>query len=80
MYTTPWCGYCSAAKTLLADKGIEFESIDVSTDPGLRKEMMDKSGRRTVPQIFIDDQAVGGYDDIAALNSRGELDAMLGLK
>lgn len=78
IYTTPSCGYCFAAKRLLRGKGIAFEEIDVSADPRRRAEMMQRaSGRRTVPQIFIGGEGVGGFDDIAALDRAGKLDPML---
>ena len=80
MYTTQFCGYCAAARSLLKEKGVAYEEIDVGMDPALRQEMTAKSGGTTVPQIFINDEPVGGYDDIAALNSAGELDALLGLE
>ena len=79
MYTTGWCGYCAAARKLLERKGVPFEVIDIGTDDNLRQEMSELSGRQTVPQIFIDSQPIGGYDDIAALDASGELDSMLGL-
>ena len=79
IYTTPWCGYCAAARELLDKKGVQYEVIDVGSDKILRNEMTEKSGRQTVPQIFIDSQPVGGYDDIAALDASGKLDPMLGL-
>jgi glutaredoxin 3 len=77
MYTTQWCGYCAAARELLRSKGVEFEDIDVDADSALRQEMMDKSGGRTVPQIFINNEPVGGYSDIAALEEQGKLDTLL---
>jgi glutaredoxin 3 len=77
MYTTPWCGYCSAARKLLQTKNIEFEDIDVGMDAGLRREMTDKSGGTSVPQIFINDEPIGGYDDMAALDKQGKLDQLL---
>jgi glutaredoxin 3 len=78
IYTTPWCPYCSAAKALLDKKGISYEEIDVM-DASLRAAMVTKAhGRRTVPQIFIGDTHVGGYDDMAALERRGRLDPLLG--
>lgn len=77
IYSTDWCPYCNAAKSLLADKGVAFEEIDV-TDPALRMAMVERAhGRRTVPQIFIGDAHVGGYDDLAQLERRGQLDALL---
>jgi glutaredoxin 3 len=79
IYTTPTCGYCSAAKRLLDKKGVAYQEMDVGRDRALREEMMQRSGRRTVPQIFIDAKPVGGYDDIAALDAAGKLDSLLGL-
>ncbi len=78
MYMTPICGYCAAAKRLLQSKGASFQEIDVMRDQAKRGEMMDKAnGRHTVPQIFIGDTHVGGYDDMAALERDGKLDALL---
>lgn len=77
IYTTPTCPYCHAAKALLNDKGVDFEEISV-IDPELRAAMTQRAhGRRTVPQIFIGDTHVGGYDDMAALERQGKLDPML---
>ena len=77
IYTTPYCPYCHAAKALLKKKGIAFEEIDVQ-DAGLRQQMMLRSnGRRTVPQIFIGEEHVGGSDDIHELDRRGQLDPLL---
>jgi glutaredoxin 3 len=77
IYTTPTCPYCHAAKALLADKGADYTEITV-LDPSLREIMTERAhGRRTVPQIFIDDAHVGGYDDMAALDRRGALDPLL---
>ena len=78
MYTQALCGFCSAARSLLASKDVEVEEIDVTMNPHSRREMQDRSGRRTVPQIFIDGRHIGGYDDLAALEKRGELDTLLG--
>jgi glutaredoxin 3 len=78
IYTTPICPYCVRAKSLLKKKGAEFEEIDVFMDSGARDEMESKSnGRRTVPQIFIGEQHVGGCDELYALDSAGELDPLL---
>ncbi len=78
IYTSPLCGYCHAAKRLLTDKNASFSEIDVLADPARRKEMVQRAnGRRTVPQIFIGATHVGGYDDIAALDRAGKLDALL---
>ncbi len=77
IYTTMTCGSCIRAKRLLAAKGIDVTEIDVSFD---RTAMIERAdGRTTVPQIFIDDQGIGGFDDLAALERDGALDAMLGL-
>jgi glutaredoxin 3 len=78
IYTTNYCPYCSAAKALLRSKNVEFVEIDVTDDPARRKEMERLSSRRTVPQIFIDGKAIGGYDDARRLDDRGELDQLLG--
>lgn len=78
LYTTPFCGFCHAAKRLLGDKGVRFEEIDVATDPARRAEMTERAhGRRTVPQIFVGDVHVGGYDDLNALDRAGKLDPLL---
>jgi glutaredoxin 3 len=77
IYTTPTCPYCTAAKALLGNKKAAFTEIDISTQPELREEMMRRSDRRTVPQIFIGTTHVGGYDDLAELDSAGRLDSLL---
>ena len=78
LYTTPYCGYCRAAKRLLDQKGHGFIEFDVSEDPSLREEMIARAfGGLTVPQIFIDGTHVGGYDELAALNRAGKLDPWL---
>ena len=77
IYTTAWCPYCHRAKALLGKKGVSFDEIDVSMDAKRREEMEEKSGRHTVPQIWIGDTHVGGSDDLAALESAGKLDALL---
>jgi GrxC family glutaredoxin len=79
MYKTIVCPYCNMAGALLRKKGVSWREIDVTCDASLRRDMEERSGRRTVPQIFIDDQSVGGYDDLARLERAGELDALLGL-
>ena len=79
MYATRFCPYCMRARRLLKSKGVEFEEIRVGAGNELWREMEEKSGRNTVPQIFINGESVGGYDDIALLNQKGELDAKLGL-
>lgn len=80
MYGTGWCPYCAAARDLLRQKGVELEEIDLTRQPGRRPEMEARSGRSSVPQIFIGDEHIGGYDDISALERRGQLDERLGLK
>lgn len=78
IYTTPICPYCHAAKALLRGKGVTYQEITV-LDPALRAAMTQRAhGRRTVPQIFVGDTHVGGYDDLAALERQGKLDALLG--
>ena len=79
LYTKTTCGYCAAAKALLRDKGVTWREIDIGNDEAARVEMTRRSGRRTVPQIFIGDKHVGGFDDLAALDQRGQLDALLGI-
>jgi glutaredoxin 3 len=78
MYTTSWCPYCSRARKLLSSKGVEIEEIDIDAAPEKRAEMQQRSGRRTVPQIFIGETHVGGSDDLHALEDAGKLDALLG--
>jgi glutaredoxin 3 len=77
VYTTSYCPYCVQAKRLLTRKGVPYTEIDVTEDVCLREKMMEESGRRTVPQIFIAGQPIGGYDELSALDSSGGLDAML---
>jgi glutaredoxin 3 len=77
IYTRKFCGYCSAAKDLLARKGVAFTEIDATGDPAKRQEMMDRSGGFTFPQIFIGEAHVGGCDDLYALERAGRLDALL---
>jgi glutaredoxin 3 len=77
IYTTSTCGYCHAALKLLRSKNIEFEQIDVSRAPDVRRWLADTTGRTSVPQIFINDVAVGGYTDIAALDQAGKLEPLL---
>lgn len=79
IYTSPFCMHCHAALALLAHKGVDVEQVDVTMVPGAREEMVQKSGRRTVPQIFIDGEHIGGNEDLRALDIAGELDNRLGL-
>ena len=78
MYSTGACGYCTQAERLLAAKGVTaIDKVRVDLDPARRREMMERTGRRTVPQIYIDDFHVGGFDDMSALDMEGKLDPLL---
>lgn len=77
MYTTRICPFCVMAKRLLQSKGVSYEEIRVDEDPGIRQEMMRVTGRRTVPQIFVGETHVGGFDDLSALEHAGKLDPLL---
>ncbi|MBE0624836.1 MAG: glutaredoxin 3 [Burkholderiales bacterium] len=78
MYSTAVCPYCQRAETLLKSKGVaEIEKIRVDLEPAKRGEMMEKTGRRTVPQIYIGEVYVGGFDDLTALDRAGKLDPLL---
>ncbi len=77
MYSKENCSYCARAKQLLASKNLDYQEIRVDQDPAKLEEMISLSGRRTVPQIFINDQAIGGYDDLFALSQSGKLTALL---
>jgi glutaredoxin 3 len=77
LYLSDWCPYCQRAKNLLNEKHVVFNEINVDEDPKLREEMMARSARRTVPQIFIGDKHVGGFDELYALDGSGELDRLI---
>ena len=77
IYTTQTCPYCIRAKGLLTKKGVAFKEIDVGAGPGLRAKMTERTGRTSVPQIFIGTKHIGGCDDLHALDAAGKLDAML---
>jgi len=77
IYTRPFCGYCAQALSLLNKKGVAFTEIDAGMDPDKRREMVQRSGRSTFPQIFIDNAHIGGCDDMMALERAGKLDPML---
>ena len=78
IYSSMWCPFCHRAKRLLQSKGVGFEEFDVDANPALRNEMTQRSGgRRTVPQIFIDDCHIGGSDELAALERVGRLNGIL---
>jgi glutaredoxin 3 len=77
IYTKDFCGYCFLAKRLLGSKHIAFEEIDCSKDPATREWLVEKTGQRTVPQIFIGEVPIGGWDELSALNRAGALDPIL---
>ncbi len=77
MYTTAVCPFCQMAERLLRSKGAEIDKVRIDLDPAQRAAMMEQTGRRTVPQIYIGDTHVGGYDDLAALDRAGGLDPLL---
>lgn len=77
MYSTGWCAFCERARALLGRKGAAFREIDVEEDPARRAEMLARSGRRSVPQIFIGSRHVGGFEELHALERSGELDMLL---
>ncbi len=79
IYLTPLCPYCTRARRLLDKKGVEYTVLNVAADDRLWTEMIDRSHRHTVPQVFVDDFHVGGFDDMAALDMEGRLDQLLGL-
>jgi glutaredoxin 3 len=77
VYRTPTCGYCFRVARLLESKGVRFQEIDVSEDFGKRQWLRDVTKQRTVPQVFINDKPVGGFDDLARLERTGQLDRLL---
>lgn len=77
MYHSTWCGYCARARRLLEAKGVEPRLRDVDMEPGARDEMLELTGRRTVPQIFVGNRHIGGCDELFALEQSGELDRLL---
>jgi glutaredoxin 3 len=80
LYTTMYCPYCSRARALLQRKGVAYVDIDIAEEPARRDEMIRRAqGRSTVPQIFINGEHIGGYDDLAALDRAGDLDPKLGI-
>lgn len=79
MYSGEHCAYCMRARRLLEKKGVAFQEIKVDQAPHLREQMEQLSQRRTIPQIFIQGRHIGGFDDLAALDNAGELDALLGI-
>jgi len=79
IYTTPICGYCSRAKALLDKKGVAYEDINVMMNKSKRQEMVQRTGRTSVPQIFIDGKGIGGCDELFELDFDGDLNDMLGI-
>jgi glutaredoxin 3 len=77
IYTRQFCGYCTAAKRLLREKGVDFVEIDATGAPDRRQEMIARSGRYTFPQVFVGEQHLGGCDELYELQARGELDGFL---
>jgi glutaredoxin 3 len=77
IYTKSWCGYSAGAKALLDAKGVPYTDIDITADPDTELAMIERTGAYTVPQIFIDGRGVGGYDELSALDVRGQLDSLL---
>jgi glutaredoxin 3 len=77
LYVTTYCSYCKSAKSLLQHKGVAFEEIDCTENPQTRRWLVEQTGRRTVPQLFVGDVPVGGFDDLQALNETGDLDKIL---
>ena len=77
MYSTSWCPYCARARSLLTRKGVSFLDIDIEAQPEQREQMIRRSGRHTVPQIFIGERHIGGSDDLDELDSAGGLDPLL---
>lgn len=78
VYSTGYCGYCVRAKALLEQKGLDYEEIRVDLDAERRKEMLERSQRRTVPQIFINGEAIGGFDELHSLDRSGKLNELAG--
>jgi glutaredoxin 3 len=77
LYVTDWCPYCQRAKSLLTQKNLIFNEVNIDEDAKFREEMIARSNRRTVPQIFVGDKHVGGYDDLFELDRSGELDRLI---
>lgn len=77
IYVTEWCPFCVRAKRLLEKKSIPYETVDVDNDPATRAWLVQQTGRRTVPQIFIGDESIGGFTELQALDARGELDSKI---
>lgn len=80
IYSGHRCAYCNAAKKMLDSKGVEYTEINIHDDPAKAEEMVERTKRQTVPQIFIGETHIGGFDDMAELNSEGKLDELLGIE
>ena len=78
IYSADWCPFCIRAKKLLDEKNIPYEDFNVDETPGMREELVKKTNYKMVPQIFINDEFIGGFDELAALNEKGELDSLIG--
>ncbi len=78
IYSTDSCPYCRQAERFLTDKGVPFKSVDVTHDNAMREKLVELTGQRTVPQIFIGDESIGGYSDMVKLNQQGELEPKFG--
>jgi glutaredoxin 3 len=76
MYSTTWCGYCIRAKALLEQRGLAYEEILMDDDPAFRQKLVEMTGRWTVPQIFIDDEPIGGYTELWTLDRDGRLEEL----
>lgn len=77
VYSTSYCPYCTAAKNLLSDKSLDFEEVDISNDFEKRNWLIETTGQRTVPQIFINDKSIGGFQELSAFDQSGELDRLI---
>ena len=77
LYSNAWCPFCRRAKMLLEQKGVQYTEIDIERESGMRQEMIERSGRTSVPQIFVEDIHVGGCDDLYAFEQQGKLDLLL---
>lgn len=77
IYSKTSCGFCRRAKTLLEEKGLDFDEILIDKERGMRDRMIEETGRRTVPQIFVEGRHVGGHDELAALEDAGRLDQLI---
>jgi glutaredoxin 3 len=77
MYTTGWCGYCHRAKRLLEQRGLDYEEVSVDDEPEFRRRLLERTGRWTVPQVIIDGEPIGGFDELSALDRTSALEELL---